>query len=286
MAQIPNNTNINDIIRSAIKDIKDSTNIIKMIIGELKAISSIVPTDIDKYCSEINMVSGAVGSYIGLMQKISGIGKIDFKEFKNSYKNISSASQYVHAIADLMKDLSNINKEYGAEHKDLEKLVKLIDTTIGSISNVNSLKRINLGQIINAKLYLIEYEWLVSKLLVINDRLSKKTGNTIDVGAMSDNVSNMHSIIDTFDNNSIKKLLLVRVKTVLFKNAIDGILSIITDIDKKLVSKTVSKNLKDANDNLQVIITITESLITILESLKTAGKYAPALKAASMSIEW
>ena len=263
---------------------KDSTNIIKIVMGELKNISAIIPSDINEYSDKLNMVTKIMTDYIGLLQKLSGLSKLNQKEIKTSYKNLLYSKRYIMNLSELMNDIYNMSSQY-TEYKDIDKFIKNVESIINSVQNTLNIKAIGLGGLFNIKIALMEYELILVKALNINKKLLKSHKDAFNNEPYMDIISNIQSIISSFDDINMFNITLAKIKIGILNDTVNAIHGHISNINKKLTSKSISKNLELAITNSQSIAELTSSLINVLTNLKRMNLYIPVMKLTETSIQ-
>lgn len=283
MAQIPNNTNINDVIRASVKQLKDSTNIIKIILGELKNVSVIVPSDIKEYSDKLSMVNKVMTDYIGLLQKLSGLSKLDINEINSSYKKLSYMHSYINDLSSLLSNVYSVYNKFN-EYKDIDKYIKNAEVAINAILNTLNLKPVGIGGMIGIRVALLEYRLILSKILEINDLISSKYKDVQNSNQYATIIDNIYNIISSIDAVSANILLSAYVKMNLLNNIVDGIIVSISNINKKLSQKTLSKNIDTAISSSQSLISITDSLVLMLNNLKKINGHVLVMQMTVKSI--
>lgn len=279
MAKIPNNTNINDIIESSIKNIQESTKVLDTIIGDLNNIIKNISTDFGVYQNKIDNIINFTNSYISLINKISEISNINYSELKQSYKIISSTKDYLDIFVELLGDISYINsKNYTGDG-----FVSNVNNTIESLKALNDLQGFNIKQLINTKLYITEYEWVVNKIHDIYNNIPQNPVK-VDMSSYINIINDLSTIIEQVGGIGYLTLTDAQIKLVFMQSAIMDILSALNIIDRKLASKSISKNLIDAQQNVYELINITESLVTIIDNLKKISSGKKTLQLAKSSL--
>ena len=281
MAQIPNNTNINDIIKSSIKNLKDTTKVLKVIIGEIEDISKIIPADFDQYSAKLDSVSKLMSNYLGIIQKIPSLSKIDKTELKSSSSMVAMANDYYKNFIELMDNLNDLS--YSANYKSLTEFTGIVDKLTDSISSISNMPNFNIRQLLRTKLYLVEYEWILNEILVIHDKMYKDF-DVMDTSNISDSINNLYNVINTIDEGDYSTLVSAPFKAALIQTAIIDILSAIKIVNNKLASKTLVKNMDVAENVSKSLIEVTNSLLEITDNLSQISKQHKSVNAAKNTL--
>lgn len=269
-AQIPNNTNINDIIKSASKTIKNTTQIIKVLVGELDNLTSIIPDNFDEHAIKLDKLSKSMGAYADLIKKISEFKEIDTKHLKQCFGVIGATSEYITAFTSLLDREQAIIVTYGDIFDDVNKFNKLIQGTVDSINSINGIEKINFKTFIKIKIWLAEYEWVLNRILDINTMAQESYGEELNSEYLINNINNASEVINNINSIELTTLMMSYIKLITLKKVMlklfDTLLSF-TD-NKQLVGKAYSKKLDNLKINLDQVNTITISINNIISNLK------------------
>lgn len=268
--QIPNNTNINDVIKSTIKDLRNANKVIKAIIGELDGLIDIIPDNFDNYSGQIEKIGKVLVTYTDLIKKISDLGKIDTKHLKTCFGVIGATSEYITAFTSLLDQEQAIIVTYGDIFDDANKFNKLIQSTVDSINSINGIEKLNFKTFIKIKVWLWEYEKVLNRILDINSLAQEFYGTKIDVDYLNDNINNVFQTINNVNEMSLISLVMAEAKIILLKQVVFDLFVTIESIadNKKLTNKTYSKKLENLNTNLGLINNVATSINSIIENLK------------------